>query len=197
LALEPLIMIQFKEIETGKIKILIRPFLLLLFYTFFGDFLLSQEKKSNEFEYKAIEFFCDNINSIIPGLEISNIRFSGKTKAAPSNVFNVADCIGEINLLKDSIPNKIFLDSLDQSFNTFNYPEIKTGRKCFISTNRLFDVFNKSVYTLNLFNNIEYKGNTYVELYLINEKLRVYIIVLKLNKHSSGDINYYVKSRIH
>ncbi len=127
----------------------------------------------------------------------NNWRFSGKIKTTPSNVFNIADCIGEINLLKDSIPNKVFIDSLDRIFNTINYPEIKIGRKCFKSTNRIFDVFNKSVYTLNLFNSIEYKGSTYVELCLINKKLRAYIVVLKFNDQTNNIISHFVKSRIY
>lgn len=188
---------QFKEIKTGKRKILIKPFLIVFLFFSFGDFLLSQESESDEVEYKAIEYFCNNIDSIIPAMEISNIRFSGKTRAAPSNVFNIADCIGEINLLKDSIPNETFIDSLYRAFSTINYPEIKVGRMCFRSTNRFFGWFNKSIYTLNFFNSVEYKGITYVELYLINKKLRAYIVVLKFNGQPNNDITHFVKSRIY
>ncbi len=190
-------MVQFKEIKTGKRKILIKSLIILFFLISFGEFLRSQERKRDEVEYKAIEYFCNNIDSIIPSLEMSNIRFSGKTKAVPSSVFNIADCIGEINLLKDSIPNKVFIDSLDKILNTINYPEIKIGRKCFKSTNRIFDANNKSIYTLNLFNSIEYKGSTYVELFLINKKLRAYIVVLKFKDRTNNDISHFVKSRIY
>jgi len=190
-------MVILKKMKTGKKKILIKQFLILFFFISFGEFLLSQECKSDEVEYKAIEYFCNNINSIIPGLETSRIRYSGKSKGTPSDVFNIADCTGEINLLKDSIPNKIYLDSLDQALNIFNYTEIKTGRKCFKSINRLFDVFNKSVYTLSLFNRVEYKESTYVELYLINKKLRAYIVVLKFNNRPNNGISHFVKSRIY
>lgn len=159
--------------------------------------MLSQESKSEVVAYKAIEYFCNNIDIIIPGLEISNIRFNGKTKAAPSNVYYIADCIGEINLLKDSIPNKVYIDSLDRAFRAINYPEIKIGKKCFKSTNRLFDLFNKSVYTLNLFNSVEYKGSIYVELYLINKKQKAYIIILKFNDQTNNNIIHFVKAWIY
>lgn len=190
-------MVKFKIIKTGKRKILIRFFLILFFFISFEEYLISQEREGDVVEYKAIKYFCNNIDSIIPGLEISNMRFSGKTKASPSNVFNIADCIGEINLLKDSIPNETFIDSLDQAFSTINYPEIKIGRMCFRSTNWLFDLFNKSVYTLNLFNSVKYNGSTYVELYLINKKQRAYIVVLEFNDQTNNIISHFVKSRIY
>ncbi|MCK9450616.1 MAG: hypothetical protein M0Q90_02905 [Bacteroidales bacterium] len=190
-------MVKFKGTKIGKRKILIKLFLVLVFYTSFNDRLLSQENQIDKFEEKAIDYFCENLNSIIPSMAISNVRFSGKSKGIPSSVINISDCIGEINIMKDSIPNKTTLDSLDKLFNAYNYAEVKIGKKCFKSTNRIFNKFNKSIYTLNLFNKVEYKGNLYIELFLINKKLRAYIVVLKFNRDSNVVINYYVKSRIY
>lgn len=183
--------------KTGRKRILIRQFLIAFLFFIFGNQLLSQECMNNKIEEKAIDYFCNNIELIIPGLDKSIIRFSGKTKGTPSSVFNIADCIGEINLLKDSIPNKCSLDSLYNALSAYNYAKIETGRYCFKSTGRIFDLFDKSIYVLNLFNQVEYKGDTYVELYLINDMLQAYIIVLRFHVHSNNEISHFVKSRIY
>jgi len=180
--------------KVGREKILNKAFLLVFFFILLKNISFSQQIMSIKFEEKAIDYFCNNIDSIIPNMDKSKIRFNGKTKGAPSSVFNIADCQGEINLLKDSMPNSYFLDSLYKVFSTFNYPKIKINKKC-LKSNKF--IFNNSIYTLNLFNSIEYKHNRYVELYLINKKLQSYIIIIKFDDHSDKVTNYFIKSRIY
>lgn len=68
-----------------------------------------------DFEEKALSFFCDSIVKNDKEIKKMRIYFKGYLSDKPSSIFNIANSLGDIHLLKDSIPNRVYLDSLENS----------------------------------------------------------------------------------
>lgn len=161
----------------------------LLIFHFLTGISLAQQAKPLTFEETAVQYFCDQIlkNDLLANVKV---RFNGSTNGKKSKVYDVADCFGDINLLKDSIPNNSFLDSLDK-FN-FNYPKknLKIKLKCREFKNHC--ILNKNAFRLNVYNAIEYKGNYCVEFFLVNRRLNTFTIVVNLDKNMEP-LSYCIK----
>src|SRR5690606_21430735 len=89
-------------------------------------------------ENKALDYFCNNISKIKPELARSNIKFTGYTFARASNVFEIANCLRDIKLIKDSIPNVELLDSLKELNAKRQFQEVKIEAKCSFLKKRIF-----------------------------------------------------------
>lgn len=87
-------------------------------------------------------------------------------------------------MIKDSIPNKIELDSLEnfQESKVYEKKIIKLSEECSFLKRNIFAPFNKRIYTLQVFNAISYKEYHYVELYLSNKNLDTMVICIAFNE---------------
>ena len=143
-------------------------------------------------EEKALIYFCNNIESIDKSLNDYKIRFSGNTTGSASNVYDIADCIGSINLIRDSIPGENILDSLRNYHKRLNLEPKKLNFTCKALQKRIVPS-KKQNYSLQIFHAIEYKGYYFVEIYLANKKNSSWIIAVKFDKVSLEPISYCVK----
>ncbi len=143
--------------------------------------------QNTSFEQKALEYFCNYLEDIKKETNIEKIVFSGKTQGVSSNAFDIADCIGDINYLKDSVANRPLLDSIEKANSLLTLRAKKLVRNCLVTRSN-FD--NRSKFTLYIFESIKYKNAHYVELYLKNKKEReVWIICLKFDDNTTNIIS--------
>jgi len=151
----------------------------------------AQVPSSNIIEEKAVNYFCDYVLKDVKQISQSKILFNGATNGKPSRIYDVADCLGDINLFKDSIPNKAYLDSLEQKYSQTKSRVIKIApiNECFSKRS----IFKKIDYGLYLYNAIEYKGNYYVEFFLANKEFDTYTIIVTLDTNLVP-LNYCVKA---
>ncbi len=156
--------------------------LIILICVLFNQFLYSQKQIS--LEEKAVVYFCNNIKQIKKSLIDYNIRFKWKTTGHHSSVYKIADCIGDISLIKGSIPNKTELNKQERliSSKTCNIINIPPVGGCNFLKKHVFAPFNKRIYTLQVFNAIEYKESYFVELYLANKNMQTWEIIVKFNQ---------------
>lgn len=146
------------------------------------------------YEYKieeiALKYFCENVLPNEPSINKLKIGFSGYTNGKPSQIYDVANCLRDIDLLKDSIPNENLLDSLESMYTKNQYNIIKVMPKCKrlskISASSKFD------YRLFLYNAIMYKNNYQVEIYLVSKTSNTITIIISLDKVMTP-INYCIK----
>lgn len=141
-------------------------------------------------EEKAVRYFCDQV--LIKETRISQlkIQFDGATNGKPSKVYDVANCLKDINLFKDSIPNRVYLDSLEQKYSQTKSNIIKISTRCEQFYKRSL---KRNDYRLYLYNAIEYNGNYCVEFFLANKKSSTYTIVVTLDKNLVP-FNYCIKA---
>lgn len=165
----------------------------LLFICFLG-FEIVHAQEANGPEKRAVIYFCTQVAKAERGLTDFNIRFKGSTTGKPSRVYKIADCIGDISLIKDSIPNRTQLDSLENFYeeNTYKIIPIDIPVECKFLKRRVFSPFNNRIYTLQVFNTIDYKGDHFVELYLSNRKLNTWIFCVRFSKN--GEVIGHCKS---
>lgn len=142
-------------------------------------------------EEKAVKYFCDQVLTKETPINKLKIQFDGATNGKPSKVYDVANCLGDINLLKDSIPNRIYLDSLEQKLSQRKRTVIKISTRCEQLSKH--SLFKKSDYRLYLYNAIEYNGIYCVEFFLANKKNSTYTIVVSLDKNLVP-LNYCIKA---
>lgn len=155
-------------------------------------------QKGLKLEDKALSYFCNNISQVESKLIDYNIRFSGRTTGELSRVYNIAECLGEISLIKNDIPNELELDSLT-AINTKVEKNVIALSKlpgCPFLKKRIFAPFNKRIYSLNVFNAVEYHGKYYVEILLKNKNLNTWIICVEINKEGKA-IKHFVSSMIY
>jgi hypothetical protein len=156
---------------------------------FFAVFLNAQAQ-DKVVEEKALEYFCKNVMQINKHIVDFDIKFSGKTQPKPCNIYILAHCIGEINLLKDSIPIKNYLDSIYKINCKSKLKVKKLYSHCSFFKKRSFA---KRACTLYVFESIEYKGYFYVELYLFNKRGNSCIFCVKFDKDNKNVIGHYIK----
>lgn len=142
-------------------------------------------------EEKAVDYFCNHVLINEPQLNKLKIYFDGVTNGKPSNVYDVAFCLGDINLFKDSIPNKIYLDSLEQEFSQRKMNVIKINNRYKQLSKR--SLFRRSGYRLSLYNAIKYNGIYCVEFFLTNKEWDTYTIIVILDKNLVP-LNYCVNA---
>jgi hypothetical protein len=131
-------------------------------------------------EEKALKYFCENINEIQEGITNYNLQFSGKTEGVAGSIFLIADCFGEISLIKNEIPNEAYLDSIYESNKKLSFVAKKVRYDCdFIKKH----VFSKESYKLRIFETVEYKNAYYVEIYLIDNQKNAWIFCVKFDRN--------------
>ncbi len=139
-----------------------------LFY--FGQAAHSQNSKN--LESKALEYFFENRGKIDTDLINAKISNNMTTVGRPTRIFILANAIGEINLMKDSIPNKNYLDSLEKAYG--NTPSLNSPISLTF-TAPIRHHGNGIKLKLWVYNAIEYKKTKYVELlyYLIKKQASI------------------------
>lgn len=154
----------------------------------------AQVPNPNIIEEKAVNYFCDYVLKDVTQIRQFKIWFNGATNGKPSKIYDVANCLGDINLFKDSIPNKAYLDSLEQIYSQTKSRVIKITpmNKCFSKRS----IFKKKGYRLYLYNPIGYKGNYCVEFFLANKEFNTYTIVVTLDTNLVP-LNYCVKAIVY
>lgn len=168
--------------------LLLNPFILIVN-------TLAQSNIDNTVEEKAFQYFCEYV--LVKEEAINKMRIVYKEKTTngqPSSIYKVADCIGDINWIRGSIPNPRYLDSLEDAFSKTNYLCLKvdnSGKKF-----AKYSFLNRNSYRLFVFNTIEYKQLYCVEFLLIN-KYRTgderCIIIVFLDKKNLAPLNYCKK----
>ncbi|WP_353334311.1 hypothetical protein [Bacteroides sedimenti] len=131
-------------------------------------------------EESAVKYFCDNVLKKEARINQLKIQFNGATNGKPSNVYDVANCLEDINLLKDSIPNKEYLDSLERKYFQIKSNVIKISSKCERFSKR--SLFKRNYYRLYLYNAIEYNEIYCVEFFLANKNYNTFTIIVFLDK---------------
>jgi hypothetical protein len=157
----------------------------------------AQYQAGRELETKAIHYFCNNIAIIKEKVTTKPIRFSGYTLAKASNVYEIADCFGDIKLIKDSIPNKLELDSLKKVNDLVPQHKIKIKAKCSIFTKNIFSNFDRDIFTLYVFNGIEYHGYYYVQLFLFNKNQGNWTFAIRFDRKTNEAIDYCLTGTIY
>ena len=143
-------------------------------------------------ESKAVNYFFDNLSLIDKNLENAKITFKKSTEGKPSDVYTVAYNIGDINLMKDSIPNKDYLDKLEKMYSNTS----SLGDK--IKLNVAPQNKKKGTaltFKLHVLNAIKYKDSTFVELFLTNKRMsnRITVVIKFVQQNPAS---FYVKSLI-
>jgi hypothetical protein len=176
----------------GMRKILSKSLLFSYLIQIQGLLFSQVAQPTHTLEEKALMYFCNNIESIDKNLNDYKIRFSGNTTGSGSNVYDIADCIGSINLIRDSIPGENVLDSLRDYYKSLNLKPKKINFTCKALQKRVVPL-KKQNYSLQVFHAIEYNGYYFVEIYLANKKNSKWIIGVKFDKVSLEPISFCVK----
>lgn len=153
----------------GKIQLLIR----LLFIVVINA---SVGYSQTSFEEKAVSYFCIDIIEQIPLIKDVDIVFKGHTNGRPARIYDVADCLGDINLIKDSIPKRKFLDNLEKELSEMEFNKRKIDVTCSKFKKNLF--LKRDFYSMIVYESIQYNERDIVEIFLLNKK-RLYV-----RKHS-------------
>jgi hypothetical protein len=133
------------------------PFLLLIFVIVKGNQL------DEKLETKAVKYFIELT-------EISNkeasFRIPKFTAGTPSKIYDIADALNKINLLKDSIPERERLDRIEK----YNNEDSLLNRKIQIKLPAQKRSKKGSRMGMRVYNAIEYEGKYYVEIVLFSSK---------------------------
>lgn len=166
---------------------------MLIIIMVFVSFVSFSQKRINETqEAAALKYFCSNIGGARFELEKQKIVFSNKTEGRPSYVYYIADCLGEINFLKDSIPIMDYLDSLDDFYNEKSFEVFEVRHDCKYLRKRAVFFLNKRIYKLHLYNAIEYKSYSYVEIHLVNKSFSHLVFIVKFEMDEIKPIKQYL-----
>lgn len=130
-----------------------------------------------DLESKAVEYFCKNVLKIDPSLKGMDIIYNLVVEARPSKVYDVADCMGDINLLKDSIPNAVYLDSLEQAYIANQYSRKYLRLSCSLFKKKR-SIFKRDVFYMEVYSPIIYNDKKVIEIFLHNKKVKNYRIVV-------------------
>ena len=133
-----------------------------------------EEHRVREIEQKLVDnsylFFCDKIIDSDTSLADATIVFEGRTASAYSPVIYVADCTGDVDMVKNSIPNRDYIDRLQAHYDELppEYREVTDHDK----RTKKFILFpgKKVICYLNIYRPIDYKGKYYVLFYVLFEK---------------------------
>ena len=128
------------------------------------------------FEEKAISYFCIDIIEQIPLLKDVDIVFKGHTNGRPARIYDVADCLGNINLIKDSIPNRKFLDNLENELSKIEFNKRKIDVTCNKFKKNVF--LKRDFYYMIVYESIRYNEREVVEIFLLNKKRQMYVVVV-------------------
>lgn len=186
--------------KTGIDKIFIKMMksLLISIIPIFTLFGMAKGQTPNEglLLKNSLIYFCNNVLNEDANLKSVDIKFKGSTSSKYSQFYYIADCVEDISLIKNEIPIKVSLDSLQSIYDKKNTDAIKLNYSCIRLKKNILNPFNKRAYRLYLYKPIRYNGYYYVEYYLINKLSQAYIVGVKLNEEYKA-INYCKKSYVY
>jgi hypothetical protein len=126
---------------------------------------------SAEIEQKIVDnaytFFCDKIIDNDKLLREATIIFEGKTATAYSRVIYVASCAGDIDLVGNEIPNKNYINDVQEHYDELLPSFIKVTKRG--KRTKKFVLFkkNKVLVDLYIYRPIEYKHTHYILFYIL------------------------------
>ena len=150
--------------------------LFAFFYILLANFEVFSQNGQQSLEEKAFIYFCKRISSSEKASNAHTV-FLGASSGVPAKVYDLAQCLNHINIFKDSIPNRAAIDSLKTLYENGKnqYRKIKISYKC-PSIHKKRPFLKNNFYELFLYNAVLYEGYYYVEIILLNEKLKHYIV---------------------
>lgn len=138
-------------------------------------------------------FFCDSIVKNDSSLVSMEIFFDGIANKQISDIFYISDCIGEISLIKDSIPNKKELNKLEKKHRKTKVNPLVLDIKSSIF---LLEETHDSL-RLIICSPVIYKDSIYQEYKLVSKYNEVKRVIIKIDKDSFKPLNYCITSFIY
>ncbi|WP_348688792.1 hypothetical protein [Zunongwangia profunda] len=171
--------------------------LIFINFMFLVLFPILCSSQQTNLEQKAVKYLCENLGKIDNDLLNKRIYFNGNIIRKTSNIYNVANCNDEINLIKNEIPieKEKELDSIANHNLERQYESKKIVFDCnsFSKKRRLFTEY----YYMRVYNFIEYDNKYSVEINISGKKGRsVEIIIVNFDK-SSKDVSHCYKHLIY
>lgn len=154
-----------------------------------------QAQVSFGLEHQAVVYLCENFQDMDSSFADMKIRFKGRTMGLPGDVYRIADCLGDIQLLTGTIPNQGVLDSLQSHHQSFVLKKSKITMPDHCPARKKFQWFGSGKpYRLDVFHAIPYNGTEYVELSLSNKNLEMWTICVAFKNGSpvSHCVSYLV-----
>lgn len=148
-------------------------------------------------ENKALDYFCAHIGNIKKDFTYTKVKFNGYTTGKASNIYEIANCVGDIKLIKDSIPNGKVLDSIKMNYAEKQYRKMKVNSDCLALHNNASTLLEKDIYRLYLFHAIEYKGYYWVQIFLANKKQQSSTIAIRFDKITGQIVDHCLSSLIY
>ncbi|BAU56160.1 hypothetical protein MgSA37_04357 [Mucilaginibacter gotjawali] len=143
-------------------------------------------------ELSAAGYFYNHILKIESSLKNISVKKPHFIEG-PSEIYDVAYATGDINMLKDSVPNRKYLDSINM-VNT----EVRRNTKTNIPIHIRYHQgghLNGPIYKMRLYKSVLYKGNTYVVIHL-NDKRSGHEEIICVKFYGDEIVNYYIKSLV-
>ena len=154
--------------------------------------ITSFNHETSDYEIKAVDYFYRSI--LKSDLSFNGVKIKESTLLnVPTRIYDLANSLGEINILKDSIPNTAYLDSIDNS----NRIAQSLNSSIKIDLKHYKNVYPKGFkYDMFVYTKVVYNGIYYVEILLKSKKLGEEIIVSV--KFADGEaVSYYTKSIVY
>lgn len=128
---------------------------------------IAREELEQTIVDNSYTYFCDRIIDNDEFLAEATIIFSGKTATAYSRVIYVANCAGDIDLIRNIIPNRDYINALQEHYDLLPPDYLKvtnTGKrtKKFVLLKK-----NKILVDLYIFRPIRYKDTYYILYYIL------------------------------
>ncbi len=127
-----------------------------------------------EIEQKLIDnsyiFFCDRIIDSDSNLKEAAIIFDGNTATAYSRVIHVANCAGDIDLIRNVIPNREYLDRLQAHYDHLPPEYLKVSDISKRTRKFVLMPRKRVICELYIFRPIEYRNVYYILYYVLFEK---------------------------
>jgi len=155
----------FRHIDL--IKRMFSGVILLLFIVF----NMAAQEEVGTFEQEIVDnsytFFCEQIIDSDENLTDVTIRFNGKTSTAYSRVIYVANCLGDIDLVTNQIPNRDYIYDLQEHYDKMPPHYIKVSDLDSRTKKFVFKKSNKILADLYIFRPIVYRDYHYILFYIL------------------------------
>ncbi|MFT4223741.1 hypothetical protein [Dysgonomonas sp.] len=175
----------------GK-KEFLKTVVFIIFLTFVQNFN-AKEIINSDVTKKSYTFFCDSIMKNDSILASIDIYFDGIANKQVSDIFYIADCLNDISLIKDSIPNKKELNKLErkQKKSKINPMLLEIQPSLFVAEE------TQHSFKLIINSPVIYRNYIYQEYKLVNKYNEIRRVIIKIDIDSFEPIDYCTKSFIY
>lgn len=175
-----------------------KEFLKVALFVFFFAYIQNIKAKeivdNDTITSKSYSFFCNNIMKNDSILMSIDIYFDGIANKQVSDIFYIADCLNDISLIKDSIPNKKKLAKIDKKAKKQKSKKVKK-----LEIDYLLFLPEETMNSFNLLicSPLTYKESVYQEYRLINKYNEIRRIIIEIDKNTFEPIGYCSNSFIY